>query len=631
MSIDDRTSRLNLPLPNQDNFLEEDVQRLRDALSELDAKVATVDGTGKVPVEQLPAIAVTDTFEVSNETAMLALDAQPGDFAIRNDLSLTFILRAEPASDINNWQELINDALEQIGKPDGYQKVGGLDKNYGNIKNTREAWRRSLADAGFNLVSGSFEEGATAQTAMDAVWHIAGARCYSWGGALPKTVPEKSTPQNSGGISASAWVDTYATTIRSQLGAAGGLGLLGDVPKPITGREFAGGAKGDSASNTSAITAANNTGLTYLVPEGYWPNTVDATFTIYPSYRNYSGGFKLKRGLPGSGSVNPYPLIWAEKTSNAQRVDGGTKWFDVAMQGALTLEPTATAFGVGVSGYIRSSAGDVLTSGKSVDAIGVHGSGKAIGRNGRVWGGWFQAGNGDDGSGVRSSQLVGIEINVVNLFSSQPHHEALPTGEGPYRGLIVTTADGGSACGIGIDVGDGSNRPVGESGWWTGMRLRRGGVLPSGDWKNAYLEDTQQLKIEGSVSNIQRYGAIKLGPRADGTGVNFTYGLNTLGASFQDGNAINLGADQRIYWGPVAGVTKWIGYEDATGAFNFRNMNISINSTKVLSARQTGIFQLGGTADGTAKNTETMTLVELARYVKKLSDALITHGMIGPT
>lgn len=419
--------------------------------------------------------------------------------------------------------------------------------------------------------------------------------------------------------------------LKADLAAPGGLGLIGDIPKPITWSGFSGGAQGDSASNSLAISAANATGLPYMVPDGYWPNTVDATFNIYPGFRNYSGGYKLKRGIPGSGVQNPYPLIWAEKTSNMQRVDGGTNWFDVAMQGALTLEPTATAFGVGVSGYIRSAAGDVLTAGKWVDAIGVHGSGKAIGRNGRVWGLWGQAGNGDDGSGVRSSQIVACELNCVNLFDSQPHPENLPTGEGPYRGLIVTTADGGKGCGIAIDVGDGSNRPVGESGWWIGLRLRKGGVRPAGDWRNNYLEDTQQLKIEGSVSNIHRYGGIKLGPRADGTGVNFTYGLNTLGATFQDGNAINLGADQRIYWGPVSGIVKWIGYEGSTGAFNFRNMTLAINSIRVLAERQTGIFQLTGTADGTTKNTETVTLQELARYVKKVTDALITHGMIGPT
>ncbi|MBW9438424.1 hypothetical protein [Enterobacter roggenkampii] len=420
-------------------------------------------------------------------------------------------------------------------------------------------------------------------------------------------------------------------SLRQELSSPGGAGLVGDIPKPITWTGFAGGAKGDETSNAAAITAANNSAKAYSEPEGYWPNDIDSTFNVYPGYRNNSGGLKVKRGLPGAGAENPFPLIWAEKTSKMKRVDGGTKWFDVAMQGLVTLESEASAFGVGVSGHVRTSAGDVLTSGKSVDAIGVHGSGKAIGRNGRVWGFWGQAGNGDDGSGVRSSQLVGCELNVVNLFSSQPHPENLPTGEGPYRGLIITTADGGSACGIGIDVGDGSGLAAGASGWWFGMRLRRNGVLPSGDWRNNYLEDTHQLKIEGSISNTSRYGGIRFGGRLDGQGKNFTYGINLLDASIQDANAINLAADHRIYWGPVVGTVKWIGYEDSTGAFNIRNMNLSINSNKVLGPRITGIFAMTGTADGTAKNTETVTLQELARHHKKVTDALIAHGLISPT
>lgn len=414
------------------------------------------------------------------------------------------------------------------------------------------------------------------------------------------------------------------------LGTPGGAGFIGGLEKPITWHKFAGGANGDSLSNGLAIMSANDAGEAYSIPEGYWPNDIDATFNVYPNFRNYSGGYKLKKGLPGKGAQDPRPLIWAEKTSNMQRVEGGTKWFDVAMQGALTLDPTATAFGVGVSGYIRSSAGDVLTPGKSVDAIGVHGSGKAIGRNGRVWGLWGQVGNGDDGSGVRSSQLIGCELNVVNLFASQPHPENLPSGEGPYRGLIVTTADSGKACGIGIDVGDGSGLAIGESGWWIGMRLRRGGILPAGDWKNNYLEDTQQLKIEGALSNTKRYGGIKLGARADGLGANFTYGLNMLNASFQDANAINLALDHRIYWGAVAGVTKCVGYDNTIGSFDLHNMPLSINGTKVVGQRVTGVFGLTGVSDGSSKSTESMTLVELARYTKKIADALINHGMIGP-
>lgn len=516
-----------------------------------------------------------------------------------------------------------NTAVIQVIVPTGPQGAKGDSAyqswlNLGNT-GTEQDFIDSLSDNTFGRVA-------------DAISAFDGALT---GSAAETPVPSHSNPGIGPALNAQAQaLLNRQEWFKQSLGDAGGLGMVGDLPKPITWEGLAGGAQGDPASNGAAITAANASGLTYMVPDGYWPNSVDATFNIYPGYRNYSGGMKLKRGLPGAGASNPYPLIWAEKTSNMKRVEGGTKWFDVAMQGALTLEPTATAFGVGVSGYIRSAAGDVLTVGKSVDAIGVHGSGKAVGRNGRVWGIWGQAGNGDDGSGVRSSQIVACELNLVNLFDSQPHPENLPAGEGPYRGLIVTTADGSKGCGIAMDVGDGSGRPAGESGWWIGLRLRREGVLPAGDWKNSYLEDTQQLKIEGSTSNLHRYGGIRLGPRLDGSGDNFTYGINTLGASFQDDNAINLDVDQRIYWGPVSGITKWIGYESETGGFNFRNMPLSINSTKVVGTRVTGFARMTGTPLKSSFNADTATLTQVAQRLKAIEDALHAdsgHGLYGLT
>lgn len=56
-------------------------------------------------------------------------------------------------------------------------------------ENDREQWRRSLAEAGLTLVDGSFEEGTTVNSKVDAVWHIAAGQCYSWSGLFPKTVP----------------------------------------------------------------------------------------------------------------------------------------------------------------------------------------------------------------------------------------------------------------------------------------------------------------------------------------------------------------------------------------------------------------------------------------------------------
>lgn len=43
MTTDNRTGHLNLPLPHQDNLLEEDVQRLRDAISGLDVHAGQTD------------------------------------------------------------------------------------------------------------------------------------------------------------------------------------------------------------------------------------------------------------------------------------------------------------------------------------------------------------------------------------------------------------------------------------------------------------------------------------------------------------------------------------------------------------------------------------------------------------
>ena len=62
---------------------------------------------GKIPSEQLPAIAITDTFVVASEEAMVYLDAQVGDIAVRTDLNKTFILKQAPAMDPASWQELL--------------------------------------------------------------------------------------------------------------------------------------------------------------------------------------------------------------------------------------------------------------------------------------------------------------------------------------------------------------------------------------------------------------------------------------------------------------------------------------------------------------------------------------------
>jgi hypothetical protein len=72
--------------------------------------LATLDAGGKLDAGQLPALAITETFVVNTQAAMLALAAQEGDVAVRTDLSKSLILTAAPASTLANWQELLTPA-----------------------------------------------------------------------------------------------------------------------------------------------------------------------------------------------------------------------------------------------------------------------------------------------------------------------------------------------------------------------------------------------------------------------------------------------------------------------------------------------------------------------------------------
>ena len=72
--------------------------------------IPSLDSNGKLPTSVLPNLAITDTFVVNNESAMLALSAQVGDVCVRTDLSKNYILKTDGASTLSNWQELLTPA-----------------------------------------------------------------------------------------------------------------------------------------------------------------------------------------------------------------------------------------------------------------------------------------------------------------------------------------------------------------------------------------------------------------------------------------------------------------------------------------------------------------------------------------
>ena len=111
--------------------------------------IASLDSSGKVPTSQLPSIALHQTFVVNSQANMLALSADTGDVAVRTDISKTFILTAEPASTLGNWQELLtSDAVTSV---DGQTGVVDLSANYVNV--TGDTMSGALA-MGNNKITG---------------------------------------------------------------------------------------------------------------------------------------------------------------------------------------------------------------------------------------------------------------------------------------------------------------------------------------------------------------------------------------------------------------------------------------------------------------------------------------------
>ena len=95
---------------------------------------------GKLNTSVLPAIAISDTFVVASQVAMLAVTAQVGDIAIRTDLNKSFILKEDGASTLANWQELLTptDAVTSVAGKTGVVTLVKADVGLGNVLNVAQ-------------------------------------------------------------------------------------------------------------------------------------------------------------------------------------------------------------------------------------------------------------------------------------------------------------------------------------------------------------------------------------------------------------------------------------------------------------------------------------------------------------
>lgn len=150
---------------------------ISSALLGVASGVATLDGSGKLPVSQLPATAISDTFVVASQVAMLALTAQTGDVAVRTDLNKSFILRGPDSTVLGDWQELLTptDAVLSVNGQTGIVSITSVTGNAGTATTLQTARTISLSSdvtgsvsfngsANANIISTLSNTGVTAGT-----------------------------------------------------------------------------------------------------------------------------------------------------------------------------------------------------------------------------------------------------------------------------------------------------------------------------------------------------------------------------------------------------------------------------------------------------------------------------------
>ena len=111
--------------------------------------IALLDGSGKVPIDHIPASAIAEVFVVSSQSAMLAISgAGVGDIAVRTDLNKSFILQATPATTLGNWIELLT-PTDAVLSVDGLTGAVSLSGTY--LNRTNGTLLGNLAAGGFKV------------------------------------------------------------------------------------------------------------------------------------------------------------------------------------------------------------------------------------------------------------------------------------------------------------------------------------------------------------------------------------------------------------------------------------------------------------------------------------------------
>lgn len=353
----------------------------------------------------------------------------------------------------------------------------------------------------------------------------------------------------------------------------------------------------------------NGKGLNNFYGGGGWTGADAGSGNFYDNPNHTSTNALRQRWRIPAGEATD-PIFWWQKETTANVTDG---WEQGTFYSAL-IKQGGTGFGCASTDYAEYNGGrgDLIARNCRTHLNSPGSAGFALWAYTKV-------------SHPSVSRAAGAEISINN-GAIEPSWIAEasgdPAGIGAMTALNLGVADGlygiHHAVRIPNKVANDFKRP------WTGILMGQNSIKPADANGNG-----EAIRLRGASFTSGRYGALALG---DDTGAQmFSYGIRSIHADFSNNALIWAKNDQKIVWGTDKAGSSYISWDTASDTLRIGRNGLSVGNNKVLGARVTGVFSMTGIADGAAKNTETVTLPELARYVKKGFDALIAHGMISPT
>ena len=310
--------------------------------------LATLGSDSKIPSSQLPAIAVTDTFVVASQAAMLALTAQTGDVAVRTDTNTTYILKGTDPSVLADW-ELLRTPTDTVLSVNG--QAGAVTLTTSNISEGSNLYYTDVrADA--RVTSGLTARSVNTTAPLTGGGNLSADRTLSING-LASVGTAGQIPRSTG----TAWEYRSAAQVLSDIGAA------------ATSHTH---AASDIASGTIATArlgsgTADNT--TFLRGDQTWA-TPSAAIAIGSSITSATVGSVLFAGTGPALAQNNSNLFW-DNTNNRLGVGTATPQSKLDVGGLISTLCVGSAFAdVRLSANSNSEGGMELRNTSTGTAAG---------------------------------------------------------------------------------------------------------------------------------------------------------------------------------------------------------------------------------------------------------------------